>query len=414
MMHSERTTDATGFQVGERHLIRIHDVAFGGEGVGRIGDFVVFVPFVIEGEEVEVELAEVKRQFARGRLVEVRVASSVRVEPRCRYFGQCGGCQYQHIAYEEQLRLKRKQVQDLLLRVGRFGGTEVLPVIPCPEPYGYRNRLMVRTQWNKVERRLVIGFLRHDSRLVVDVEECAIAEPVLNAELRQVRLSPPPRGGLKVVLRTMPVGWEVPADSFFQTNRFMLSPLVEAVKKCIRDSGVEHLADIYCGVGFFAIELARELKGFVGIECDQRAIKAARKNAEAHGVAHGRFIAGLAEERLPEALSGLDPAQTALILDPPRVGCDARVLNQIRAVRPVQVLYVSCNPATMARDLNTLCSGGIYKVMRVQPLDMFPQTQHMECVADVRLQAAGGGAVSGRDAAATCQESDQTGLAKTP
>ncbi|MDH7503975.1 MAG: hypothetical protein QHJ82_14865, partial [Verrucomicrobiota bacterium] len=107
-------------------------------------------------------------------------------------------------------------------------------------------------------------------------------------------------------------------------------------------------------------------------------------------------------------------AQTALILDPPRVGCDARVLNQIRAARPVQVLYVSCNPATMARDLNTLCAGGLYKVMRVQPLDMFPQTQHMECVADVRLQAAVGGAVTGRDTEATCQESDQTGLAKTP
>jgi len=414
MIHSEGTTDTTGFRVGDRHVVRIHDVAFGGEGVGRIGDFVVFVPFVIEGEEVEVELTEVKRQFARGRLVEVRAAASARVQPRCRYFGQCGGCQYQHIAYEEQLRLKRKQVQDLLLRVGRFGGTEVLPVIPCPEPYGYRNKLMVRTQWNKVERRLVMGFLRHDSRLVVDVEECSIAEPVLNAELRKARLSPPPRGGLKVLLRTIPTGWEVPADSFFQTNRFMLSALVETVKKFIHDSEVEYLADIYCGVGFFAIEVARALKGFVGIECDQRAIKAARKNAEAHGVANGRFIVGLAEERLPEVLSGLDPARTALILDPPRVGCDVRVIHQIRAVHPVQVLYVSCNPATMARDLNTLCSEGLYKVMRVQPLDMFPQTQHMECVADVRLQAAGGGAVIGRDAAAICKGSDQTGLAKTP
>lgn len=407
-------TEPIPHQAGERHLVRVHDIAFGGEGVAKIGDFVVFVPFVVEDEEVEIELVEVKRHFARGRLLSVQKASPARVQPRCRYFGQCGGCQYQHVSYDTQLIIKRKQVKTLLERVGGFGNLEVLPVIPCPEPYGYRNRLMIRSQWNKIERRLVLGFLRYDSRLVVDVEECAIAEPILNTELKKARSTPPPRGGLKVVLRTIPEGWEVPPDSFFQTNRFMLSPLIETIRGCLRNSGADQLADVYCGVGFFAIELAGEVKNFVGIECDHRAIAAAKRNAEARGVRNGEFVAGLAEERLHEVLGELDPKRTALVVDPPRVGCDPRVLSQIKAMRPRQVVYVSCNPSTLARDLNALCSEGIYKVVRVQPLDMFPQTQHIECVVDLRLENAAVGSVPNNSAAAYPYNTNQTDLAKTP
>ena len=379
-------------RVGERHELTITDVAFGGAGVGRIGNFVVFVPFVLANEKVEVELTEVKRHFGRGTLVGVRRASTARVTPRCRYFGQCGGCQYQHMAYEEQLRLKRHQVQELMRRIGRLGDVEVRPLVPCPAPFGYRNRVMVRSQWNKVEQKLVMGFLRHDCRLVVDVEECAIAEPAINAALKEARLAPPPRGGLKVVLRTVPEGWTVPADSFFQTNRYMLESLVTVIRECLGDSGAEHLADVYCGVGFLAIELAGEVRRFVGVECDHRAIEAARQNAAMRGVTNGEFFAGLAEERLAEVLVRMNCARTAVVLDPPRVGCDPRVLAQIQAARPAQIVYVSCHPATLARDLNALCSGGIYQIMCVQPLDMFPQTQHAECVVDLRLQPKASGA----------------------
>lgn len=399
--------------VGQRHTLRITDIAFGGEGVGRIGGFVVFVPYVLVGEEVEIELTGIKRQFARARLIEVRKPSAARVAPRCRHYGLCGGCQYQHIAYKEQLRLKHNQVRELLRRVGRLRDIDVLPVMACPEPFGYRNRLMIRSQWNKIEQRLVIGFLQHDSRLVVEVEECAIAEPVLNTELKKARLCPPPRGGLKVVLRTIPDGWRVPADSFFQTNRFMLPELAGTIRNCIRESGVRYLVDIYCGVGFFAIELANEVSRFIGIECDHRAIAAARENAAMRGISNGEFVAGLAEERVPGLLADLDGDQTAIVLDPPRVGCDPRVLAQIQAMRPVQVLYVSCHPATLARDLNALCEKSIYRIVRVQPLDMFPQTQHIECVVDLRLdEGSGCTAESTADPAGVQETKNQTGLAK--
>lgn len=373
---------------GSRHRVLVTDLAFGGEGVARVGGFVVFVPFVLPGEEVEVELIEVRKQFGRGRCLRVLRASPDREAPRCPQFGECGGCQYQHLEYGAQLRLKHRQVVELLRRIGRLPGEVVRPVIPCPQPYGYRNRVMVRSQWNKAEQRLLLGFLRHDSRLLVEVAECAIAEPGINERLREVRAHPPPRGGLKVVLRILPEGWVVPPDSFFQNNFVLLPRLVTAVRDRIVGSGVRHLIDAYCGVGFFGLELASSVVSFLGVECDVSAIRAARQNAIARGVGNGEFVAGDAEQELPELLARFPAGETAVLLDPPRVGCRPAAVAQLRAAQPRQVLYVSCHPATLARDLNALCGDGVYEVVDVTPLDMFPQTQHVECVADVRLTRA--------------------------
>jgi tRNA/tmRNA/rRNA uracil-C5-methylase (TrmA/RlmC/RlmD family) len=370
--------------VGQRVTLTITDIAFGGEGVGRVEQFVVFVPFVAPGEQVEAELTDVKKSFARARLVRVRQRSNLRVEPRCRYFGECGGCQYQHLDYSAQLELKHKQIADLFERIGGFPRGVVSPVIPCPQPYGYRNRLMVRSQWNKPEQKLNIGFLRADSRLVVDLEECQIAEPALNEQIRHVRAHPPPKGGLKVVVRIAPEGWEVPRDSFFQNNFFLLPKLVETVRERLRENGSRFLVDAYCGVGFFGIETGDLVESFVGIEIDQQAIKAARKNAIARQRPNGEFIEGRAEELLPGILRRFDAAATTILIDPPRTGCPPVGLESLRENRPAQILYVSCHPATLARDLNVLCADGVFELKNVTPLDMFPQTQHVECVADLR------------------------------
>ena len=206
--------------LGDQINLTIHDVAFGGEGVGRIEEFVVFVPFVITGETVEAEITEVKKNFARAKLLRVITPSPERVEPPCRYYGACGGCQYQHAAYPEQLRLKQKQIVDLFERVGKISRTVVAPVIGCPQPYGYRNRIMIRSQWNGPARKLEIGFIRTDNQFVEDITECKIAEPALNAQIAEVRAHPPHKGGIKVVLRVQPEGWEVPRDSFFSEQFF--------------------------------------------------------------------------------------------------------------------------------------------------------------------------------------------------
>ena len=347
----------------------------------------VFVPFVAVGEVVEAEITEVKKRFGRARLVNVLEASAERVQPECRYFGDCGGCQYQHLEYGAQLRLKRKQMQDQFQRIGGFDPAVVAPVTACPQPYGYRNRIMIRSQWDKFKQGLNIGFIRADNRLVVDIEECKIAEPALNEQIKAAKANPPPKGGLKVVLRIPPEGWTVPRDSFFQNNFFLLPALVETVRERLRLAGARHLLDIYCGVGFFSIELARAVESFVGVELDQMAVQAARKNATARGVTNGEFISGTAEELLPRLLGRFEPGMASVLLDPPRKGCPPSLLNVLREVQPLQIIYVSCHPATMARDLNVLCGGGVFSLAHVAPLDMFPQTQHVESVADLRRTA---------------------------
>jgi len=371
-------------KIGDNISLTIHDIAFGGEGVGRVDDFVVFVPFVLVGETVVAEITEVKKNFARAKLLRVETASPERVEPECRYFGACGGCQYQHVAYPAQLQLKHKQIADLFERIGKISPDRIAPVIPCPSPYGYRNRIMIRSQWNKPEQKLNIGFIRADCGLVEDIEECKIAEPALNEQIRHVRAHPPPKGGIKVALRVQPEGWDVPPDSFFQNNFFLLPKLVGTVREFLRDSGARHLIDLYCGVGFFSIELADAIESFVGVEYDQRAVQSARRNAAARKISNGEFVAAKAEEVFLGVLKRFLPGGTAVILDPPRKGCQPEILQLLREMAPAQVIYVSCHPATMARDLNIMCGDGVFDLARVQPLDMFPQTQHVECVADLR------------------------------
>jgi len=370
--------------VGSRQSLTISDLAFGGEGVARVEDFVIFIPFVCPGEVVEAEITEVKKRFARGRLVRVLAAAPERVAPPCRYFGECGGCQYQHIAYAAQLVLKQKQIRDLFQRIGGFPADLIAPVLPCPQAYGYRNRIMIRSQWDKFKQGLNLGYLRADNRLVIDIEECLIAEPALNARLQEVRRRPPPKGGLKIVLRIPPEGWHVPPDSFFQNNFFLLPKLVEVVRQFVREGGATQLVDVYCGVGFFSLELTDQVQSFVGIELDQPAIQAARRNAAARGRTHGTFIDGAAEDMLPAVLREVKPETACVVLDPPRKGCRPPLLERLRQVRPRQIIYVSCDPATLARDLNVLTAEAVFRLARVAPLDMFPQTSHVECVADVR------------------------------
>lgn len=364
--------------------VAIEDIAFGGEGVGRIDDFVVFVPFVIQGEVADVELTEVKKRFARGKLLRIVQASPNRVSPPCPYFGACGGCQYQHMAYATQLEAKHRQVREIFQRIGGIDPEVVRPVVPCPAPYGYRNRIMIRSQWDKFKQGLNIGFIRCDSRLVIDIEECKIAEPAVSAQIREVRANPPPKGGLKVVLRMPPQDYEVPKDSFFQNNFHLLPKLVETVRECLGVAGTRHLVDVYCGVGFFSLELADLVDSYAGVELDRLAIKSAKSNAARKGRANGEFIAADAQAALPGLLAHSNPRSTTVLLDPPRTGCRPEMLELLLTTCPAQLIYVSCHPATMARDLNVLTRDNVFSIKSLTPLDMFPQTSHIELVADLR------------------------------
>ena len=248
---------------------------------------------------------------------------------------------------------------------------------------------MIRSQWDKFKQGLNIGFIRADSRLVVDLEECKIAEPALNDQIKHVRAHPPPKGGMKVVLRIPPEGWEVPPDSFFQNNFFLLPGLVRVVRERLREAGTRYLLDVYCGVGFFSIELGDLVESFVGVELDRLAIQAARRNAAARSRSQRRVRSRGRGGGAPGACCRVSPRGQPPCCSTRR----ARVALQRRCTccaeaRPAQIIYVSCHPATMARDLNVLCAEGVFEVAQVVPLDMFPHTQHVECVADLRCKLA--------------------------
>ncbi len=384
----KETSSDLPFSLGDTIQVTIDDLAFGGEGVGHFEGIAVFVPFVAVGEKVETEITEVKKNYARGRLLQVLTPSPDRIPAECPHFTACGGCQYQHLPYPIQLTAKRKQLVDIFQRIGGFESPPIQPVCGSPAPYGYRNRILVRTQYSKRTKRMSVGFLRHDNRLVVDVEKCHISEPALNEQLQLVRKDPPRKNGIKFNLRVMPDDWVLPPDSFFQVNYHLLPGMVSAVREYLKAAETSHLLDIYCGAGFFCLEAADLVKGFTGVEIDKKAIEAARENAKARGHANGDFIASPAEEAIPRLIDRYEAAKTSVILDPPRRGCAPNLLETLREHQPKQVIYVSCHPATLCRDLAELCREGVYSLQSVTPLDMFPQTKHVECVCDLRRNEA--------------------------
>ncbi|MBT4275734.1 MAG: class I SAM-dependent RNA methyltransferase, partial [Verrucomicrobia bacterium] len=234
-------------------------------------------------------------------------------------------------------------------------------------------------------KEMNVGFLRHQSRLVVDVPECAIAEPELNKAMQKVRIDPPRKNGVKFTLRVYPEQWDLPPDSFFQVNFHQLPTMVNAVGDLLLDAGTKYLIDAYCGVGFFSLSLAEKVESYVGVEVDHRAILSARKNAATMKRSNGSFIQAPTEEVIDDLVAKFQPEMTTIILDPPRKGCHASILEVLQRTKPKQIIYVSCHPATLSRDVKSLCSSGLFRVNKVAPLDMFPQTQHVECVTDIRL-----------------------------
>lgn len=341
--------------------LTVHDMAFGGKGVGRTDGMVVFVPFTIPGETVEVALTRKKKNYAEANLVLVETPSPDRVDPPCPYFGQCGGCAYQHISYPAQLKIKEKQVADTLRRVGKRADVPMRPIIPSPKAYEYRNRIRVHVAEGKV------GFYSIQNRLM-DIGQCLIAAPAVNARLKELRSKAVPDGDYTLSQRT--------SRFFEQTNPEVARAMLEAVGALITPGG--RLVDAYCGAGFFSKALRAKYDEVIGIEENAYAVEHARKEAEPHE----QYIAGDVSAFLGDVLAGRPGAETTLLMDPPSAGVSPRVIDMILAASPREVVYVSCNPGTLARDLAAL--GGAYKLDSVTPLDMFPQTAEIEVIVHLK------------------------------
>jgi len=395
-------------------------MAHGGSALGRHEGRVIFVPYTIPGETVRVEVVETHARWARARLMEVLEPSPHRVEPPCPYFGQdrCGGCHFQHIAYEAQAEFKQQVVGDQLARLGGLRDIRVQDIIGAAEPWGYRNHVQF-----SIGPDARLGFLTADSHHVVSVDQCLITDPLLNdlwaaldmewPQLRRLSLRcGSATGDLMAIFELdhyedfeievdFPVScallladgeavvmmgsahlvehvagrdYRVSAGSFFQVNTGGAEALVALVSDYLAPTGDETLVDLYCGVGLLGLALADRVRRVVGVEAEGSAAADFRYNAR--DLDHAELIEGTAERVLPN----LEGPIEMLILDPPRSGAGKRVVGEIARLCPRRIAYVSCDPATLARDARYLTEAGFH-LEEVQPLDLFPQTYHVEAVA---------------------------------
>jgi len=447
---------------GDTLELSVEDLAFGGEGVGRADGYVVFVRGGLPGDRLRVRLTDARGRFGRAAIEEVLVPAPDRVAPPCPYFGRCGGCRLQHLAYPAQLAFKEKQVRDCLQRLGGIGEVALRPILPAPEPYGYRNKMEFTIAGTPPAVGLHV-FERYD--VVLDIERCLLQSDTMNALLdefrRQVRdralsvWDPHTERGLlrfvmmregrntgeamvnvvaaapdvetltpvaealharapataSVVLNvnakkaSVAVGseehllwgrehiteslggvdFQVSANSFFQTNTRQAERLFGVVEAACELDGTETLLDLYAGTGAISLLLARRVRAVYGIEVAAAAVADAIRNARANGIDNCTFLAGEVRHVLPE-LMRQGVRASVVVADPPRAGFHPKALLALAALAPARIVYVSCNPSTLARDVADLVRHG-YRLEWVQPVDMFPQTPHIEAVARLRRAA---------------------------
>ncbi len=449
-MKSETNLPVYKGQIIEVNIERLnHD----GEGVSKFDGFTVFVPGTAPGDKVRAKVISLQKTYARALLQELIISSPSRVSPPCEHYDDCGGCQLQHINYEEQLLIKHELVKDTLSRIGKIN-VPVLPVLGMAKPWQYRNKAQVPVG---MEDTVKAGFYEKRTHKIVDLNCCHIQHPAndkvvhaVRSILNELKISIynekkhtglvrhiiartsfttgevlivlvtnghklPHRaeiierlralgniagivqnintkqanvilGNQDVLLWGNPylqeslngLSFHVSPRSFFQVNTVQTEVLYAKVREYAALTGQETVYDLYCGIGTISLYLSRYAGKVIGVESVAAAVKDARKNAELNGITNAEFHKGAAEQLFPQLIKHGVKADV-VVVDPPRKGCDESLLAAIATMAPPRIVYVSCNPATLARDLKYLTEHG-YTAEKVQPVDMFPQTSHVESI----------------------------------
>lgn len=446
-------------QQGQRVEVEITDLADSGDGVGRYGQLVVFVPDTVPGDRALVRLVQVKSDYATGKLQDLIERSEHRIRPSCIVADKCGGCTWQHIDYQYQLNAKQNQVIQALQRIGGFSQPPVEAVLTAPDrsALGYRNKVSYPLSLSPDTGQVQAGYYQKNSHKLINLNQCPVQDEDLNPLLKEVKQDIQRRGWpiynekqrtgevrhlslrigrrtgemlLTLVVRTgklpeieaQATAWlkryrrlagvclnfnaantnvifgaetrciagqpylreefgglefQLRPDTFFQVNTEAAEALLQSIIEELNLQGDEILVDAYCGIGTFTLPLAQRVSQAIGLEVQGTAIKQAQFNARLNGLAHVQFLGGEVEKLLPQ----LEVRPDLVLLDPPRKGCDRAVLDTLLQLQPRRIVYISCKPATLARDLKFLCQTGGYQLTRVQPADFFPQTSHVECAA---------------------------------
>jgi 23S rRNA (uracil1939-C5)-methyltransferase len=380
--------------VGESIRVEIERILPGGVGLAHAGGKTVLVSLAAPGDELRVQVDREQGNVLFASVVEVLAPSPVRIEPPCPYFGRCGGCDFQQLTYQAQLAAKADIITDCLQRITRMDHVPPITVHPSPNHWRYR----VRATWQIDQDKREIGYYERGSRRVCDVAECAVLLPGLQKTLERVRSTDwlefppelkhldvvtgkdevslaPPFGEFETNELSLRVGNEVyqyNAQAFFQINPALLPQLMEFA---LSDAVGETALDLYCGVGLFTLPLARRFARVVGVEANSVATLFARRNLQQTGLTNARVVTASVAEWMRSKSGEVD----FILLDPPRAGAESAVIKGMLELQPQRISYVSCDPATLARDLKKLIAGG-YAIESVAGFDLFPQTHHVETV----------------------------------
>ncbi|KZZ84199.1 23S rRNA (uracil(1939)-C(5))-methyltransferase RlmD [Bacillus sp. SJS] len=445
----------------ELYDVTFEDLTHEGAGVAKVEGFPIFVQNALPGERASIKIIKVKKGFAFGRLMEIKEQSLERREAPCPIYKECGGCQLQHLSYEGQLDFKRKQVENVLSRIGKLNLDEVTvhPTLGMDNPWNYRNKAQVPV--GEREGGLVAGFYQQRSHEIIDMQKCLIQQAE-NDDVVQAVKEICSRYGIRAYNEEKHKGWlrhimvrygqmtgemmvvfvtrtndfphkneiieeitgrfgqvksivqninskrtnvifgdetnvlwgeeyiydsigdirfAISARSFYQVNPEQTKVLYDKALEFAQLTGEETVIDAYCGIGTISLFLAQKAKKVYGVEIVPEAIEDAKRNAELNGLSNAEFGVGEAEVVIPNWYKQGIKADT-IVVDPPRKGCDEALLITILDMKPKRVVYVSCNPGTLARDLHVLEQGG-YQTVEVQPVDMFPHTMHCEAVVRI-------------------------------
>jgi len=377
------------FRLPVQETLTIEKLVYGGNGLARLEGKVVLTPFVLPGEVVRVEIERAKNDLWRGRLLEVLQPSPLRVTPGCPYFQRCGGCQYQHIDYPFQLEQKREILREALQRVGKIDFAGEIGAI-SGEPWHYRNRVQLHIENGAV------GYFGQGSRDLCAIDHCPIASPKLNETIGRIKahrastavelftnetdvqvnvLDRVPRPELTALASlgvTTPIeysGFRVSRNSFFQVNRCLIDRLVECA---IADAKGEWAVDLFAGVGLFSVKLAERFIKVTAVESGGSAFRDLTHN----------FSQATVNANVEDYLAGLNETPDFVLADPPRAGLGKLVVKELARIRAPRLTIVSCDPATLARDLQGLLAEN-YRIAKITLVDLFPQTFHLETVVEL-------------------------------
>jgi tRNA/tmRNA/rRNA uracil-C5-methylase (TrmA/RlmC/RlmD family) len=337
----------------------IEDLTSSGEGVGSIDGKKVFVDGALPGEQVEVEIIEDRKRYAKAKLLRIVKSSPDRRDPICPLFGTCGGCQLMHLSYEAQLKWKRKKVEEALKRIGGLD-VHVSDCVPSPDQLGYRNKIHLHQG----------GLHKRHSHEIVPIDHCYILDPSGNKRL-------PVEGEAIIRSPLQQLGhlqFKIGPHDFFQVNSKQAVQLYLKAISYAQPKG--KVLDAYCGVGCLSLFAAQDADQVLGIEIEQSSVKCAEENAKLNRIKNVSFKCGRVEKLLPK-LGTFD----TIFLNPPRGGVEPNVIAALRKHPPKRLVYISCDPATLARDLKALG----FKIEEVVPFDMFPQTIHIETLVSLKL-----------------------------